>query len=1114
MEVRILGSLEVLVDGREVPLGGARQRAVLAILIAHRGEPVSVDRIVDELWGERAPETATKTVQVYVSRLRKVLGEGALITGGGGYVLEIGAGELDADRFERLAAEGRAALEGGDTRGAADGLRAALELWRGPALADFAYESFAQNEIARLEEERVAALEERATADLALGRHAVLVPELEALVREHPTRERLRGQLMLALYRSGRQTDALDTYRDVQRRLADELGLEPGPELQELERAILEQRPELDAPPTGAAARLRERRRGGALVALGGGVLLAAALAAVVWGGGDGDSAAATPNSVAVIDPGSDEVVDGVPTGVRPAEVAADAEHVWVANKGDDTVTQIDPEKRTVLSTISPQTSIGGLAADEAGVWIADTRREKLVEIDPDFRSVAPPIPLARNPEVLGPSFADPVAVGSGAVWAGASNTRIARVDPERREVVSRIPVGNDPIGIASGAGDVWIVDEIDNTLARIDPASANASISATPVGQGPTAVAVGEGAVWVANTQDGTVTRVDPATASALATIPVGGRPTGIATGEGAVWVTDNLGGIVSRIDPATDEVEAAIEVGEAPQAITVAHGLVWVSVQASVTPPAAPPVAADDEVGRVLLAEDPGPADPALEFEFQRLAATCAQLYSYPDRPFPEGAQLQPEVADGPPEVSDDGLTYTIRIRPGYRFSPPSNEPVTAAAFAHAIERSLHPRTGSFAAEVMDEIAGAPAYTAGRAAGLAGVSAHGDTLTIELSRPAPDLPARLAAPWSCAIPPDTPISSKGVDGVPMAGPYYVASHDPGRSLIMRRNPNYAGPRPQGLEEIRFDIGVPPVQAVAEVEAGRADYAILDPIVLSAAAAVPAAKVRELVEAYGPESEAARAGRQQLFTQPTLSMYSFVFNTERGPFADPRLRRAVNFAVDRRALAAEPGLSQGARATDQYIPPGMAGFEDRAFYPLGGPDLARARRLAGDIHEPAVLYTCTTASCTRHAEILRSNLAAIGVEVEVRQFSISELFSRVGRPGEPFDLTYANWFADYADPFNFTNLLYAPEGIGTTRLDDPDSVRRFEAAARLSGEERLRAYADLDRYLSTRAAPAVPFATGTVTHLFSARMGCQVLHPVWGLDLAALCVRDEAEDD
>ena len=209
MELRILGPLEVRVGERVLPLSGARQRTVLALLLLRAGEVVSSDRLIDELWGERPPPSALDTLQVYVSRLRKVLPEGTVVTEGRGYRLAVAGEQIDAGRFERLAGEGRAALAEGDPERSARLLREALDLWRGPALADFAYAPFAQGEIARLEELRVLALEERLEADLASGRAAELVGELEALVGAHPLRERLRGQLMRALYRSGRQAEAL-----------------------------------------------------------------------------------------------------------------------------------------------------------------------------------------------------------------------------------------------------------------------------------------------------------------------------------------------------------------------------------------------------------------------------------------------------------------------------------------------------------------------------------------------------------------------------------------------------------------------------------------------------------------------------------------------------------------------------------------------------------------------------------------------------------------------------------------------------------------------------------------------------------------------------------------
>jgi DNA-binding SARP family transcriptional activator len=250
LEFRILGPLEAADDGHPIPLGGQKQRALLAVLLLRRGEVVPTDRLIEDLWGESPPRTATTSLQNFVSQLRKVLGSEALETRPPGYRLRVEKEQLDLGQFERLVRDARAAE--GEER--ASLLRAALDLWRGPPLADFVYEPFAQGEIQRLEEVRAAALEERIDADLGLGRHAEVVGELDALIAAYPLRERLRGQLMLALYRSGRQAEALQAYHDARKALVDELGIEPSPELQSLHGGILRQETRLDRAAAAPAA--------------------------------------------------------------------------------------------------------------------------------------------------------------------------------------------------------------------------------------------------------------------------------------------------------------------------------------------------------------------------------------------------------------------------------------------------------------------------------------------------------------------------------------------------------------------------------------------------------------------------------------------------------------------------------------------------------------------------------------------------------------------------------------------------------------------------------------------------------------------------------------------
>lgn len=246
MDVRVLGPLDVLVDGHPVAAGGRQQRTVLAALVLDAGSVVSVDRLVDAVWGAQPPAEAVNAVQGYVSGLRRVLGRERIVTTGAGYRLLLRAGELDADQFTQLAAAGSASLAAGDAAGAARLLSEALSLWRGAALAEFSDAPFAEAAVSRLEQARLEAIEQRIEADLACGRHSAVIGELEALAAAHPTRERLHAQLMLALYRCQRQAEALAAYQVADRSLRDELGIEPGPELSALQAAILAHDPALD----------------------------------------------------------------------------------------------------------------------------------------------------------------------------------------------------------------------------------------------------------------------------------------------------------------------------------------------------------------------------------------------------------------------------------------------------------------------------------------------------------------------------------------------------------------------------------------------------------------------------------------------------------------------------------------------------------------------------------------------------------------------------------------------------------------------------------------------------------------------------------------------------
>jgi YVTN family beta-propeller protein len=604
VEFRILGPLEVVRDGNVVPLRRPRLRALLAVLLLHANQVVSTDTLIDALWGETPPRNAVNALQTAVSRLRKQLldgddGAGELIrTRPRGYVIEVGPNDLDLARFERLVRHGQDELRGGRPEAAAHILREALATWRGRALADLTPEGFLQREAGRLEEERIAALELRIDADLACGRHAALVGELEAIVAQHPFRERLRGQLMVALYRSGRQAEALAVYRNCRSLLANELGIEPSRALQGLERSILLHDADLeltvdadapvDADPEVALARTAEpslisRRRlhlvvGAALLMTA--VAVSGAAIAVREDGGPAALARLAPNALGAIDAETNRLTGQARVGRRPIRVAVGENAVWVLNADDRTVSRVVPGSRQVTRTIPIRRTAepAGLATGDGSVWLGTGLQGPLVlsRIDPSFNEEVQAVSLGRADE---PFFAArwQVAVGEGSIWTvGGGFGNVLRIDPRTLNVVSRINTGIQPTTIAVGEGAVWAGGSR-NVVVRID-AHTNEVAGEWRVPLGPLAIAAGAGAVWVTAAREDVVARIDAATET-VTTIRVGDLPTAVAIGHGSVWVANAGDGTVSRVDPKTRRVTATIRLGVSPEAIAVGEGVVWVT-------------------------------------------------------------------------------------------------------------------------------------------------------------------------------------------------------------------------------------------------------------------------------------------------------------------------------------------------------------------------------------------------------------------------------------------------------------------------------------------------------------------------------------------------------
>jgi DNA-binding SARP family transcriptional activator/ABC-type transport system substrate-binding protein/streptogramin lyase len=1140
VDFRILGALEVEDRGESLPLGGHQQRALLALLLLRANEVVSVDEIIDDLWGAEPPPSATKSVHALIAKLRRKLegettdyinGEGGengvLLTRPHGYVLTVADGELDLHRFQSLVTEGQQALTAGRADDAAAKLRQGLELWRGPPLAEFAYDPFAQVEIARLEELRLSAVEGRIEADLALGRHHDLISELEALVTRHSLRERLRGQLMLALYRAGRQAEALDAYQRARRTLVDELGIEPGPELQRLEGQILNHDPALDQPLPGERRQLigHARRSRVALPLLTAGAV-AGAIVGILVLARDGGSPLVPADAVGVLDAKSGKLLAHVAVGSRPTLIAYDrsarSRWLWVANADDQTLSRIDP---TTRKPNGPVISLGatpaGLAVGFGSVWVLDRDVPQLLRVDPDIGRVLKKIPL---PLAAG-YFPAGVTVGDGSVWAAYDSPgQLVRIDPATGRVVKRIVIGS-PTAIAFGAEAVWIGGPYDG-VTRVDPRT-NTVRHREPLHNTVTGIAVGNGYVWATVGADDVVWQLDTE-GNIQRSFDTGSGPAGVTISGGAVWVVNSRDGTVTRVGTSGPNASTTTAVGHRPAAIAavpLTRGAeLWLTVDARPAEPLLPPNGA-----RIVMGTDTpssiSPAiasiDPAVAFSpqaYQWEYATAAKLFNYPDEPPPSGLRPQPELAAGPPAVADGGTTYVFRIRSGFRFSPPSNEPVTAATVRDSIERALSHELGPNSPGIRFAyvIKGANAYHAGTVAHIAGLRARGDTLTIRLTRPTGDLLHRLALPMFSVVPRRTPVIANGLaKPIPSAGPYYVASYTPGQQLVLRRNPHYRSPRPHALDELVYTFGQSADQAAGLVKAGQADYTTpgLSPAfpILSPAFA-PGGVLDRLYGAHGVSKP------QRFFLTPTLSIGRLAMNTSRGIFRDARLRRAVAYALDRSALAGQLGPLLG-RPSDEYLPLGMPGSRDTHIYPLGRPNLARAKALARGRGGRAMLWTCDLPICRARAEIIRRNLAPLGIHVTVKSdFPVGGALVAIGKRGANFDLSPFMSTAALPDPGSFLrslfdgNLLRATGNSNVSYFDDAIVSAQLARADRLSGSARERAFSRIAADLARNQAPIAVFSQPYEAEFISKRLGCLTEQPAFGgLDLAALCLRKKA---
>jgi len=1099
-EFRILGPFEVHEDGQLLDVGRGKQRALLALLLLNLGEVVSTDRVIDALWGERPPRSALNSVRVCVSHLRKALGSERLLTRGRGYLLAVEPEQVDLARFGRLAVEGREALAAGDAERAANLLRTALAFWRGAALVDFATEPFAEAEIARLEELRLAVLEERIDADLALGRHAELVSELEALVRKNPLRERLAAQLMLALYRSGRQAEALEAYRQTRRRLVEELGLEPGRKLRELERSILSQDPQLEPPPRPPAPLRRSRRRSGLLIAIGAALLLVAALAVVLIeiNGGSPSLTGASANAVGLIEADTNRLVADVSVGNEPTSIAADDDGVWVTNAQDNSVARIDPRMRTVVENIPVGSQPAGIATGAGAVWVANSLDGTVSRIDPQTNAVVQPIQVGVTPIA--------VAVSEGAVWVTSADTRtVTKIDAASGHVVKTISTDALGRGIAIGAGSVWVTDESSRRVVRIDLRRGEI-VQTVGVGNGPTGIAFGAGSVWVANSLDGTVSRIDPDANRVTAVIPVGEGPDALAAEPDAVWVSSEFSQWIARINPAKERVVERIPVANRPKGLAVSGKEVWFAVQPSGTGHRGGRLVV---AGTVLLTS----IDPTFSAHFA-LDPVYDRLLGVAWRGGSEGTQIVPNLAASLPTVTAGRTRYAFQLRPGIRFS--NGAVVRASDFRRAFERLFRAR--AFGAVFFDSLVGAEVCARRpRSCDLRRAVRTDDatrTIVFHLRRPDVEFLYNLLA-FPPPIPPGTPNRDVGTRPVPSTGPYLIESYVPGRELKLVRNPYFRAwsraARPDGFpDEIEFRLGGKAEAAVTAVERGQADLSM----------GVPADRLEEVQTRYA----------SQLHLNPAPATMFFVFlNTRLPPFDDVRVRQAVNYAVDRAAVARSLGGPEVAAPFCQIRPPSVAGFRSYCPYTVEpsrtgewkAPDLARARRLVAASRTRGMKVTLWAWHGTIEpaAREVVSALERLGYRTRLRWVdTIDDYFPKVLDKKTRAQAGMFGWIGGAGSPSSYvlkssltcSSIRPVPQNNNPSFFCDRRIDAQIARALKIQAADPGAAAAlwtRIEREL-VDMAPWVPLFTPQRADFVSKRVGNYQYNPAWGALLDQLWVR------
>jgi YVTN family beta-propeller protein len=1103
IQFRVLGPLQALRDGAPLSLGGAQQRAVLAFLLTERERAVSVDEIADALWGERPPAGYATTIQTYVFRLREVLEPerakggppGVLVTEPGGYRLKIDPEAVDAARFERRIESGESFVARGlPAEGAAD-LRRALSLWRGSVLADLAGYDFVARLGRRLDEVRLRAIESRIDADLALGRHASMIAELNSLAESYPLREHLQAQRILALYRAGRQADALDAYRSVRGRLMDELAVEPGAELTNLHQSILKQDaglqleravpapPPIADPPNEPSVPVRRRRVSRRLVEVGAvSAVVVAAAAVFVAASGSSSRGSLPPNSLIRID-ANGSFHDAVGVGVSPDGVVVAGGAAWVANTADNSVSKIDLSRHVIVQTT----------------------------------------PVGRAPETLAVSGSDLWVVNSGAAT-------VSRLSLKTNQVVDTVHVGNLPGAIAVGESGIWVVNTGDDTVERIDPTTGTPD-KPIAVGFRPDGIAVDANTVWVSNTGDGTVSPIDSKSHVAGSSIAVGAGPAGIAVSDGFVWVANSLNQTVSRIDPVSRQVVGTIRVGDGPHSVTFVGNRLWVANEfdgnVTIIDPTSNRVVKRIAAGvsvRGLVSDgrsayvttrslagtghrggtlhvtaehvpgesgiDPSAADAA--YVYSAFSLVYDGLVGLRRTGGPAGLTLVPDLAVDLPRPSSNGLKYVFTMRRGIHYS--NGAEVRPEDIRHGLQQELTVSEDPERLAQLANIVGAPGcirfkMVCDLSRGVE-VDEENFRITFNLRAPDPDFLYKLTEPLFA-----TPEGQPGVRATtprPATGPYMIGRY--GGTFKLVRNPHFrpwsVAAQPDGYpDEIEWIQALDATEAVHNVLAGKTD-------------------ADERASAAADYATLLRTEPDH-FHSDFAAWTSFLFlNTHNAPFNNADVRKAINFAVDRNEIVQLVGGASYAEPTCQILPPNLPGYRPYCRYTTGptpdgayhGPDLVRASALVNRSGTRGMPVTVTSPwddpQSLAVAHYVVRVLSRLGYKAQFALNPTDSYFS-----GDNSDqIGIAQWLMDYPTPSSvLEGLRCGTNAVG--RYCNPAADKLFSRALDTQRTDPAGAgtvWATLDQTLTNDAA-LLNLYTHRSTMVLSDRVGNYLYNPKYG---------------